>query len=114
MANYPGSFMKYTVNFLVAATVFSIGCTGYSSKQQQRGKTLAVTYCGSCHAFPEPALLDKKTWKRDVLPAMARQLGIDHVFETTLAGHKAAVTVDEWRSILAYYLHEAPEQMPAQ
>src|SRR5687767_2088953 len=41
------------------------------------GQQLAQGYCGSCHLFPEPNLLDKQTWKNGVLPNMALRLGLD-------------------------------------
>jgi len=40
------------------------------------GDALARQYCGSCHLFPEPQLLDKKTWRDGVLPNMAMRLGM--------------------------------------
>ena len=30
------------------------------------GEGLSKTYCTSCHLYPEPSLLDKKTWKNHV------------------------------------------------
>ena len=36
----------------------------------------ARTYCGSCHAYPEPDLLDKATWDEYVLPRMGYMMGI--------------------------------------
>ena len=32
------------------------------------GEALAKTYCASCHAYPEPAILDKPTWEKYILP----------------------------------------------
>ena len=40
------------------------------------GKQLASKYCQNCHIFPEPNLLDKKTWLKSVLPNMGWRLGI--------------------------------------
>ncbi len=40
------------------------------------GRELAQMYCQSCHLFPEPALLDKETWVKRVLPNMALRLGV--------------------------------------
>jgi hypothetical protein len=42
----------------------------------QEGKKLAMDYCQRCHLFPEPALLDKKTWTTSVLTNMGLRLGI--------------------------------------
>src|SRR5207244_12000496 len=35
-----------------------------------RGRKAAHIYCQSCHLFPEPDLLDKKTWIEQTLPQM--------------------------------------------
>jgi len=42
----------------------------------EHGEALAKKYCASCHLYPEPQLLDKKTWREGVLPNMAMRLGI--------------------------------------
>ena len=42
----------------------------------EKGQTLAKLYCQSCHQFPDPSLLDAKSWENGVLPAMAPRLGI--------------------------------------
>ena len=99
---------------ILACTLFMISCTNVNNKKEKTGEELSKTYCGSCHLFPDPALLDKRTWKEDVLPAMAKQLGIDYIYETTLPGQKPVVTVEEWKKILAYYINSAPGIMPAQ
>lgn len=35
------------------------------------GRELAQAYCTACHAYPELALLDKRTWHHGVLPTEA-------------------------------------------
>ena len=40
------------------------------------GAEIATIYCSGCHLFPEPDLLDKRTWATQTLPAMGPQLGI--------------------------------------
>lgn len=42
------------------------------------GAQLAQAYCRACHAFPDPSLLDKQTWKNGVLPQMALRLGLNN------------------------------------
>ena len=41
------------------------------------GKQLAQQHCGACHLTPSPDLLDKETWVKHVLPAMAPNLGLE-------------------------------------
>jgi len=49
----------------------SISCNNGKKPAPGEGETLARTHCVTCHAFPEPSLLDKKTWDEGVLPKMA-------------------------------------------
>ncbi|HJN89620.1 MAG TPA: hypothetical protein QGG93_04730 [Verrucomicrobiota bacterium] len=39
-------------------------------------EALARQYCVTCHLFPEPSLLDKKTWISQVMPRMAIRMGL--------------------------------------
>ncbi|MEO5890087.1 MAG: FG-GAP-like repeat-containing protein [Ferruginibacter sp.] len=103
-----------SIKYFPLVLLFIIGCTYSNNPAAKDGEALAKTYCGSCHLFPDPALLDKRTWKEDVLPAMARQLGIDHIFETALPDQKPAVSVKEWKEILSYYINAAPAILPGQ
>jgi len=41
-----------------------------------RAEALARQYCITCHLFPEPDLLDKKTWTSQVMPRMAIRMGL--------------------------------------
>ncbi len=56
-----------------------------------------------------PDALDKETWGKHVLPAMAPMLGLE-AYEGGLyyAGSKAAVSYDDWQKIVAYYVTLAP------
>ena len=105
--------MKYFKCILVSILII-ISCTNSDDQKEKTGEELSKTYCASCHLFPDPGLLDKKTWKEGVLPAMAKQLGIDNVYETILPNQKPLVTVEQWKKILNYYINTAPGVMPAQ
>ncbi|MFT3950179.1 MAG: VCBS repeat-containing protein [Agriterribacter sp.] len=90
-----------------------------------QSKQLALQYCTSCHLFPEPSLLNKKTWTDKVLPNMGWRLGIrkkgedpyaDIVPEERALAQKlniypdvAAITQSDWKKIVSYFEHEAPE-----
>lgn len=83
-----------------------------------KGKKLAQTYCSSCHLFTEPALLDKSTWVKSVLPNMALRLGIRNPAEPTppndsIYPTKALLTKKDWNLIVKYFEHEAPTQLAA-
>ncbi|MBS1748851.1 MAG: VCBS repeat-containing protein [Bacteroidetes bacterium] len=90
------------------------------------GNQLAHLYCQTCHLFPDPSLLDKKTWLGSVLPNMGWRLGIrdsaanpfkDMLPEEAAIVHSLgvypetlAISNEEWAKIVAYYAAEAPEK----
>jgi len=90
------------------------------------GKQLAQQYCAGCHLFPEPALLDKKTWAATVLPNMALRLGIRPAGVDPYIGQPTGeeklmralsvypesplVSDNQWAEIVKYYETEAPEE----
>lgn len=103
---------------LAAASVIVAGCSGARTTQ---GERLARTYCGACHAFPEPALLGKKTWQTDVLPQMAPRLGVSTGSLSDALSLSPRMTVltqpvaqRDWEKIVSYYLTSAPDSLPYQ
>lgn len=90
------------------------------------GRLLAQRYCQTCHLFPEPSLLDKKTWVTSVLPNMALRLGIrttgtDPFADLPEAEVKVIRPLDiypetamlsgaQWQQLVAYYEKEAPPE----
>lgn len=87
----------------------------------EAGEKLARQVCGSCHLFPEPQVLDKRTWREQVLPRMEAMLGVSppdyssspegellkqlHIYPSN-----AAIGKDDWEKIVGYFLHAAPEE----
>ncbi len=94
------------------------------------GKQLAIKYCSNCHLFPEPDLLDKKTWTTSVLPNMGMRLGMKEVGknpyqdlsieDSTLLKNSGIypniplISKEEWSEIIKYYEKEAPSVLPLQ
>ncbi|SEJ16166.1 Repeat domain-containing protein [Dyadobacter koreensis] len=90
------------------------------------GEQLAGQYCATCHLFPSPSLLDKKTWTTSVLPNMGYRMGINpsgkNVYEDMLAEEEklvrdlnvyprtASISRKDWKKIVEYYEKEAPEK----
>ncbi len=90
------------------------------------GKQLALRHCGSCHLFPQPELLNKKTWVTGVLPNMAMRLGLRLPGQDTLrplsAEEEQAVrqlnvypetpqlSLADWQHIVHYYEQTAPAE----
>jgi len=95
--------------------------TGCNRPPKSEGEKLARTYCAACHAFPEPQLLDKKTWESGVLPQMGKRLGrtSGSLFdELSRNPHmmvlNKAVSEEQWEKIVRYYRELAPDSLPAQ
>ena len=90
------------------------------SRSEATGEQLARTYCSVCHLFPDPQLLDKKTWEAGVLPQMAKRLGagnrsfgdvLNHPYMRVLPKH---ISETDWQKIVAYYRDSAPAALPDQ
>jgi hypothetical protein len=97
----------------------------YSCNQSQKDERLARQACSSCHLYPEPKLLDKKTWEHGVFPEMAFRMGIDYspladVSEadqpevTKTLPPNAMVSNEQWEAIKRYYIANAPDSLPAE
>lgn len=100
---------------------FAVLCACNSSKKTD--EEIAQQYCSACHLFPEPALLDKETWQKHVLPQMAFRMGFDNPqllaeipfndLEAVLRilPSKPITTTEEWQAIERYYLQHAPDSL---
>lgn len=93
----------------------------------KKGKTWANAYCQSCHALPDPSLLNTKSWERGVLPVMGPRLGIFQHDSTPYPSAKndmmlqpdfypATPVLDsvQWQNILDYYTATSPDTLPDQ
>lgn len=89
---------------------------------EEKAEALAQKYCASCHAFPDPSLLDKKTWKEGVMPQMAFRMGVDldmlweinrnELDEISKSlPDRPLVTEEEWQAITKYFDDHAPERL---
>jgi hypothetical protein len=89
-----------------------------------KGKVLAGIHCQSCHMFPDPQLLDTKSWEAGVLPQMGPRLGIfdhntihypssknDPNLDRNFYPKKAVISADEWQSIIDYYTALSPDSL---
>lgn len=120
------------INFIIQAWLLLIPAgTGNDQPAHFRdepalpGKQLAQKYCSSCHLFPDPSLLDKKTWVDKVLPNMGWRLGIrkngEDPYADIVPEERALVrslniypsspvlSHADWKKIVEYFEREAPE-----
>ncbi len=122
--------------FLAFSSLLLFSCRHYNRNKShekvplasiEAGEVLAKKYCQSCHAFPDPSLLDVKSWDLGVLPNMGPRLGIFHFnfgFYPSMRSDRnvpagfypseALVTPDEWQNIIDYYTATAPDSLPGQ
>ena len=86
----------------------------------REGRRLANAHCTTCHLFPEPDAVDRKTWFEQILPRMKYRLGfttpeLDRSPNVRLLReHKRipaapVITEEQWLKLTAYYLAGAPE-----
>ncbi|UZD22740.1 VCBS repeat-containing protein [Algoriphagus halophytocola] len=102
------------------------------SDSKLKGKTLAESYCASCHANPSPTLLPKHIWQQKVLPQMAAFMGFkvaqdslkvwENKSEEEIARVKKLgiypstpqISKEDFQAIISYFLEEAPVVLPPQ
>ncbi len=90
------------------------------------GEQLANAYCASCHLKPDPEILDKKTWRENVLPDMRKRMGLilpedlgqtlpeDLGVPLGVYSRVQLVKREDWEKILAYYMENAPDSLVPQ
>ncbi len=108
--------------------IILMGACQMNSSPQVEGKSLAHSYCASCHSYPDPSLLDKTTWETYVLPRMGNMMGFypndssreellgegkgrDHVIRSGLYPEQPIIAEEKWKAIQEFYLNNAPEQL---
>jgi len=118
MPDIPYRMTRSLTGVLALAWLSMASCNG---PRKSEGEKLARTYCAACHEFPEPALLDKKTWLTGVLPQMAPRVGVhgkslfDEMSRNPLmVVLPNAVSDKDWEKIVAYYRELAPDTLPPQ
>jgi hypothetical protein len=110
--------MKISSCLAVVLILSVLSCNDQNSK----GERLAKQYCASCHAFPDPSLLDKKTWAEKVMPEMAFRMGLDNSALSTINFEDQSAILrslpthpmmseEDWETIKHYYNSKAPDSL---
>ena len=60
----------------------------YAEAEVSEGERLARIHCATCHSFPEPSILPKRSW-RYLLPYMGFRMGVEDL--STLKGESPGV-----------------------
>lgn len=101
---------------LLVLLCFFVGC----QKDPAQHEPLARQYCGGCHLFPDPNLLPKTVWEKDVLPYMALRLGLDedlkkirklNANDLKVKAAHPLISQEDWQKIKDYYLDLAPKRL---
>lgn len=110
--------MRTILTGLTLFLCFVVGVhAGYAN--DERGKTLATSICGSCHIQPEPNVLDKATWVSKVFPLMRKYMGLSPVKDLGPMEHDLrafyplhpSITEEDWFDIASWYLKNAPSTL---
>ncbi|MEL6867454.1 MAG: VCBS repeat-containing protein [Bacteroidota bacterium] len=108
--------------------LLDLSCTS-NEKPALDGEQLAKLYCVGCHLYPEPDVLDQKSWEEYLLPRMGYMLGIypNDSIRADLLGQAAEASLiekrqiypkgprldaAEWEAIKRFYLKQAPASLP--
>lgn len=123
------------LGFILLLALFALsrcvpGSRGLSQQEKTESEALARVFCASCHQYPEPEYLDKKTWEQYVLPRMGYMLGIypsdtlrPSLIEAGVGAEERAelekvfpptpqMPVEFFEKITRYYLAMAPDTLP--
>lgn len=98
-------------------------CSSISEKNivLNEGEELAKKHCVGCHSFPEPGLLDKKTWTGSVLPEMGKRMNVAIYYnpfesqqrEKIDSAQPSLFPTDRWNKIVDWYKSVAPNKLTA-
>jgi FG-GAP-like repeat len=123
--------MKYfTLLFFISLGILACSTNTNPSEKTPKptnksGQALSELYCASCHLKPEPALLDKTTWEKEVLPEMSYYVGVKPVTEkffrmnpdeiaaavaSNLYPNAPLLAESDWLKVVDYYTTNAPEK----
>jgi hypothetical protein len=116
--------VSWTIRSCVVTSACALACLAIAGcgPRRSEGEKLARARCAACHAFPEPALLDKKTWQAGVLPQMALRLRVPNPQASFLDAPgnpymmvlTERVPEEDWKKIVGYYVTHAPDSLPPQ
>ena len=121
---------KFTALYLC---LLIVSCKDYQKNKSHQqtsnasikaGEKLSKQYCGSCHQYPEPSLLDTKSWDSGVLPGMGPRLGIffygfnrypSDINDTSIgkdfSPSQPVLSLAQWQNIIDYYTATSPDSL---
>lgn len=113
--------LSKVIAVIVLLTFLGNACSSGKEKNiaLREGEELARKHCIGCHSFPEPGLLDKKTWIGSVLPEMGKRMNVAIYYnpfesqqqEDTVKSEASLFPTDRWNKIVDWYKSVAPETL---
>ncbi|MCC6723220.1 MAG: VCBS repeat-containing protein [Saprospiraceae bacterium] len=116
--------------FAATATLLLILVFANCKKAPHPGEALARQYCSGCHLFPEPGLLPKHVWEKDVLPIMSGYLGrqegkrklmptvsreeFSTIGRSGIFPNQPVVNDAEWALLVQYFTDNAPTELKSE
>ncbi len=106
-----------------AASLFAADPAPPGSPKPDAARLAAMVHCTSCHALPDPAHLDRKTWTQELIPRMRVMVGLAP--PTAEAGfldipvlirgkafpEKPLMTEEQFQLACLHFTDHAPEQL---
>ncbi len=120
--------MKPIIYFFVAIFIAAFFLFCKNDLNSKSDEELAKTYCSSCHLYPQPDILDQKTWKKYMLPRMGAMMGhytqglerdsllgsgVDRrlLLQANIYPEHPIIRKEEWQRIQNFYLSHAPQKL---
>lgn len=119
--------------FLVIVLLSLPSCKSYNRNRSysgvpisniSAGEKLSQQFCSQCHMFPDPSLLDSKSWANGVLPQMGPRLGIfengftsypsyknDKNLPASIYPSRPLLNFSEWQHIIDFYTATSPDTL---
>ena len=106
----------------ILSNLLTGGGHGAELLSPRTGRDVAMQYCQGCHEFPEPTLLDRRTWINGALRKMAPVLGVarmnyqnrpdgELLRNSGLFPSEPMLPEVDWRAIVNFYRESSPEQL---
>jgi hypothetical protein len=116
---------RFFFTLIISGSLFYLGfgCDNSQEKELVEGEILAKKNCTTCHAFPDPSLLDKDTWLSHALPKMADFIHVEGLNDpytismlekdrlpATREIEAPGLSLSDWKKIIHWYGQRAPEK----
>ncbi len=105
--------VKHASLLLITLLLFS--CS--EKPEHEQGRQLAEFHCASCHLFPEPSILPRRTWGENIIPNMGLKMGMSrgplysYGDAKTTKNLNPIMPQEDWDKIVHYYLNTSENKV---